>query len=93
MDGDKKSFGKEKFRYLAIAERLEADIAEGKYAIGGKLPSERMLANAPSEVICRNFQIGGPRHAVHHDNSVPVAGNVFASQQTENTSNTTQIPP
>ncbi|MFA6176027.1 MAG: GntR family transcriptional regulator [Phycisphaerae bacterium] len=44
MDGDKKSFGKEKFRYLAIAESLEADIAEGKYAIGGKLPSERMLA-------------------------------------------------
>jgi hypothetical protein len=52
------------------------------------------FANAPSEVICRNFQIGGPSHVFYRDSSVLVAGNVLASQQTESTSNTTPtVPP
>jgi DNA-binding LacI/PurR family transcriptional regulator len=48
MNDGKKSLPKGKFRYLAISESLAADIAMGKYAIGGKLPSERMLAKQTS---------------------------------------------
>lgn len=44
MSGVKKSRGGKGFRYLSLAKSLQKDIETGRYAIGGKIPSERDLA-------------------------------------------------